>query len=1098
HTTLQAQAHQDLPFEQLVEAVNPARSLAHSPLFQTMLVWQNTPQGELNLSGLDIEFVTPDQVTAKFDLLLSMEENGPLIEGCIEYASAMFDHATVARWVEHWQVLLKAMARDETQAIERLPLLTASQRQQVLIDWNATQADYPREQCVHELIEAQVQRSPESVAVTHGTTNLTYAELNAQANRLAHHLIALGVTADERVAIAMPRGAAMLVGLLAILKSGGAYVPIDPAYPAERVAYMLNDAAPKVLLTQASLEKDWTAYLPSDRIVCLDTDVRQWSGQPAHNPSVHMTPRHLAYVIYTSGSTGQPKGVMVPHGAVVNLLTSMRHIADLHSEDRLLAITTLNFDIAALELHGPLICGAQVVIADRDTVLDPVSLARCIEKHRITVMQATPNVWRLLLDSGWSGSAGLKALCGGEALSKELAQRLQPLCSALWNLYGPTETTIWSTAYRVRPLTHDAGSPPIGHPVANTRIYVLDAQGEPTPPGVIGEIHIAGDGVGRGYLHRSQLTQERFLPDPFAPASRGQLSARMYRTGDLGCWRADGALEYHGRNDFEVKIRGVRINPAEIESALARHPGVREVAVVAHAQGVGDKHLVAYVAPRAFDDTQASANGPGISFSLFYFGAEVHDPANKYGLYLESAQYADRHGFEAVWTPERHFHSVGGLYANPSVLSAALATVTQNIKLRSGSVVLPLHHPVRVAEEWAMVDNLSHGRAGVSVASGWHPQDFVLSPSAYALRTQEMLRGIEMIRTLWRGESIALPNGAGETSEIRIFPRPVQQELPLWITAAGNPDTFVQAGKVGANVLTHLLGQSMAELAQQIARYRQARLEAGHDPETGRVTLMIHTFLGDDVDKVRQQAKDPFINYLKSHVGLNSLAQGLNISMSGAPDVEALAELAFEQYSQTSALIGTPQSCRPLIQEARDIGVDEMACLIDWMDGPSAMAGLAHLNRLRELSQRTHPSWRELRRFLVARLPQHMIPSAAVFVDSLPVTANGKLDRKALPEPNAEASIIARYEAPSGPREAAVAQLWAELLGLQRVGRHDNFFELGGNSLMVVTVLERLRRAGMPAEVRMLFANPTPASLAASMTSGEAAGESPETIEVTL
>ena len=1096
---LEGQANQDIPFEQIVEAVNPVRSLSYSPLFQHMFAWENLPEGRLSLSGLDIEPLASEQVTARYDLLLSMAESGPLIEGSIEYAGSLFDAATVARYIEHWRVMLTAMASDDAQALGRLPMLTPAQWHQMLLAWNATQADYPRDRCIHQLFEAQVERSPESVAVTQGPTSLTYTELNAQANRLAHHLIAMGVGADERVAIAVPRTPAMLVGLLAILKAGGAYVPIDPVYPQERVAYMLADAAPCVLLTEASLEQDWTVHLPSHRVVCLDSDAWHWSGQPDRNPEARAQPQHLAYVIYTSGSTGQPKGVMVPHRGVVNLLCSMQRSVGIGTNDRVLAITTLSFDIAALELHGPLVCGAQVIVADRDTVLDPVRLARCLEDHRVTMMQATPGVWRMLLDSAWSGRAGLKALCGGERLGGELAQRLQARTEALWNVYGPTETTIWSTAHRVQHEAGEASAPPIGHPVANTRVYVLDAHGMPTPAGVIGEIHIAGDGVACGYLHRPELTVERFLPDPFAPSAPGEPAPRMYRTGDLGRWRADGVIEYHGRNDFEVKIRGVRVHPAEVESALACHPGVREAAVVAREHGAGDQRLVAYVAAR---DTVPSAEVPAdISFSLFYFGADVHDAAEKYDLYLESAQYADRHGFEAVWTPERHFHSVGGLYANPSVLSAALATVTRNVKLRSGSVVLPLHHPLRVAEEWSMVDNLSHGRAGMSIASGWHPRDFVLSPDAYASRKQEMLDGIQVLRALWRGESMTLRNGVGELSDVRIFPQPVQKEVPLWVTAAVNPDTFIQAGRLGANVLTHLLGQSLTDLAEQIARYRQARLQAGHDPETGRVTLMVHTFLGADTRQALQQAKAPFMRYLKEHFGLNALAHsfGNAVPAQAEHDLDALAEVAFEHYSQTAALIGTPQSCLPLVHEARNIGVDELACLIDWMDAPSVMASLEHLNHLRELARHARPSARELRRFLAARLPEHMVPSAVVFVDALPMTANGKLDRKALPAPQAEASAIHGYEAPAGPLETAIATLWSELLGVDRVGRHDNFFELGGNSLMVVSMLERLRQAAMPAEVRTLFANPTPALLAAAMAVAEAADEAPsETIEMTL
>ncbi|MBW8832987.1 MAG: amino acid adenylation domain-containing protein, partial [Burkholderiales bacterium] len=612
------QAHQDLPFEQLVEAVNPARSLAHSPLFQTMLVWQNTPQGELNLSGLDIEFVTPDQVTAKFDLLLSMEENGPLIDGCVEYASAMFDHATVARWIEHWQVLLQAMARDETQAIERLPLLTAPQRQQVLIDWNATQADYPRAQCIHELIEAQVQRSPESLAVTHGTTNLTYAELNAQANRLAHHLIELGVTADERVAIYLPRSADMVVALLAVLKAGGAYVPIDPAYPVERIAYMLEDAAPRVLITRTFWGKNSTPVPSSLHVVLLD-EVPSREDQPSHNPQARVTPPHLAYVIYTSGSTGRPKGVCMPHGPLVNLI-AWQIGNEGQSPRRTLQYAALGFDVSFQEIFSTLCIGGELILIDDADRLDFLALSNLIQEQRIERLflpyVALRELCAQLLHAG--DEDDLRSLreivTAGEQLvitpeMKSLfSQRLAHV--RLHNHYGPTETHVSCAFELPADVRHWTRLPPIGRPISNARVYVLDTHGQPVPIGVAGEIHVAGQSVARGYLNNVELTTQRFLHDSFVRPSAQEPEPRMYRTGDRGRWRADGGLEYQGRSDRQMKIRGFRVEPGEIEAQLASCPGIRQAVVILRDEDAGHRRLVAYFT--VVDDEVGEGLEPGV------------------------------------------------------------------------------------------------------------------------------------------------------------------------------------------------------------------------------------------------------------------------------------------------------------------------------------------------------------------------------------------------------------------------------------------------------------------------------------------------------
>jgi amino acid adenylation domain-containing protein len=447
----------------------------------------------------------------------------------------------------------------------------------------------PVERPVHRMFEAHARKTPEAVAVGAGEGTLSYAELNARSNRLAHHLRALGVGPGVTVGLCVERGPGMVVGLLGVLKAGGAYLPLDPGFPASRLAFMMADAAAPVLVTESALRDRVGGH--EAYVVALDDQADAIAARPDGDPEGGATADDLAYVIYTSGSTGTPKGVMVPHRALSNFLLSMARQPGLTARDVLLAVTTLSFDIAALELFLPLVVGARVEVAGRDEAADGARLAARIKASGASVLQATPATWRLLLESGWEGDPGLTALCGGEALTRDLADRLLGKARAVWNLYGPTETTVWSTLAAVEP---GAGPVPIGRPVANTRAYVLDARLRPSPVGVSGELYLGGLGLARGYHGRPALTAERFVADPYAKAP----GARMYRTGDLARFRADGVLECLGRVDGQVKIRGYRVELGEVEAALAAHPAVSAAAAAARDEATGEKRLVGYLVPR--------------------------------------------------------------------------------------------------------------------------------------------------------------------------------------------------------------------------------------------------------------------------------------------------------------------------------------------------------------------------------------------------------------------------------------------------------------------------------------------------------------------
>ncbi|NOT07448.1 MAG: LLM class flavin-dependent oxidoreductase, partial [Gemmatimonadales bacterium] len=693
--------------------------------------------------------------------------------------------AEVAEYQAQFAEFCRAATLTPERALGELPLWGEAERTRVLVEWNATETAPRLDACVHRLIEDQVARTPDRTAVVAQGQALTYRELDARANRLARRLAAAGVGPDILVGLCVERSLDMVVGLLAIHKAGGAYLPLDPSYPRERLAWMLEDARVPVLLTQAPLADDLPAH--GAQVIRLDADwasIERESAEPFDGGAV---PSNLAYVIYTSGSTGKPKGVMVEHRNVANFFVGMDRQLGGDPPGVWLAVTSLSFDISVLELCWTLARGYEVIVAG--------------EMDRIA-------------------------------------------------------------------------APP------------------PRPP---------------------------------------------------------------------------------------------------HAERP-------------------------IDFSLFYFSSDETEHGNdKYRLLLEGAKFGDRHGFAAVWTPERHFHAFGGLYPNPSVTSAAIAAITERIQIRAGSVVLPLHHPLRVAEEWSMVDNLSRGRVGISFAAGWQPNDFVLRPENLAKNKQVMLEGIETVRRLWRGEALSFPGATGEPVEVRILPRPVQPELPFWLTSAGSPDTFAAAGRIGAYVLTHLLGQSVDELVEKLAMYRTAWRESGH-PGEGHVTLMLHAFVGDDPESVRNTVQRPLIEYLRSSVSLikqyawsfpafkkrpgTDTSSGVDLATLTDDEMDALLEHSFGRYYESSGLFGTPESCLAMVDRLKEIGIDEIACLIDFgVASERVLEHLEHLNTLRKLAApkpaaRTETSLAALmRRHRVTHLQCTPSMARLLLADSETRAALGRLRR---------------------------------------------------------------------------------------------------------
>ena len=584
--SLEAAAHQDVPFEQVVAALHPRRDLSYAPLTQVVLTLQNTQLNTPVAAGLEINRLSmPERTAAQYDLMINCRDSGSKLHGLLEYNTDLFDSTTAQRTLGHFETVLQSIVAHPEQRVSALNIMTEPERLQLVSGLNETRTEFQEHGFLPDLIQRQAAQQPQAVAVTFEGQPLTYDELNSRANQLAHYLCRLGVGPEEVVGVCLERGLDMVVAVLGILKAGGAYLPLDPTYPRDRLEFMINDSGPSVLLTQ----ENFSQHLSSARqqVVYIDSDWHRIAFESTENPDTPLSAGNLAYVLYTSGSTGVPKGVMVTHGALKNFLLSTSRTLEMTSDDVLAAVTTLAFDIAGLEFYLPLIVGARVGLVSREKGSDGRLLRDEVINLGATALQGTPASWRMLLEAGLQLKPSFKAFCGGEAMTGDLKEQLMATGAKVWNLYGPTETTIWSTVKRLDP----DGPPSIGRPLANTQIYILNRSLQPTPVSVAGELYIGGAGLARGYLNRPELTADRFIPHPFSD----EPGARLYKTGDLVRYLPNGDIEYLDRIDLQIKIRGFRIELGEIETVLGQYPSVRQAVVAARENPSGEKGLIAYV-----------------------------------------------------------------------------------------------------------------------------------------------------------------------------------------------------------------------------------------------------------------------------------------------------------------------------------------------------------------------------------------------------------------------------------------------------------------------------------------------------------------------
>ncbi len=590
---LDAYDHQEFTFGRLIQKLPIHRDPSRIPLVSLMFNIDQDVEGKgFTFDDLEVEVSSNPRSFENFEMFINATViNQKIILEC-QYNTNLFDAQTIRNRLAEFETLLTGIVDHPDLKISQLPLLTESEKQ-LLQQWNqVTKGDYPN-LCLHQLFEEQVTKTPEKIAVIFADQKLTYQELNEKANQLAIYLQTLGVKPDSKVGICIERSLEMMIGLLGILKSGGCYIPIDPTYPLERLSLMVEDSQLSVLVTQENLKVILPPFKHNVELVSIDQDWSKITEISSTNSLVSngLTSQNLAYIIYTSGSTGIPKGVQLNHSSVVNFLTSVKNQPGLSTDDTLVAVTTISFDISVLELYLPLTVGASVVIASSEVARDGVQLSQLLSQSQATVVQATPATWQMLLEAEWQGSQNLRVFCGGESLPPALVEQLMDKSSCIWNLYGPTETTVWSTTCQIESANYPIS---IGRPLLNTQILILDQNLQLVPIGVAGELHIGGDGLARGYLNRPELNSEKFIVNPLS----NDPQSRLYKTGDLARWLPNGQIECLGRSDYQVKVRGFRIELGEIDAALSQYSEIKEGVTTVYEDKTGLKSLVAYYIPQ--------------------------------------------------------------------------------------------------------------------------------------------------------------------------------------------------------------------------------------------------------------------------------------------------------------------------------------------------------------------------------------------------------------------------------------------------------------------------------------------------------------------
>ena len=1115
---LGAYAHQDLPFEKLVAELAPERDLSRQPIVQVMLALQNLDIQDLRLGEVAVTFVTAEQRTSKFDLTLFMREQGGVLYGGLEYATDLFEAQTIERLTRHLQRLLQQVVAEPQRRLSELELLDTAERERLVVEWNRTALAYPRDRCLHELFSEQARRTPEATALVFEERSLSYAELEARSNQFAYRLTEHGVGPEVVVGLCLERSLEMVIGLLGILKAGGAYLPLDPEYPPERLAFMLADTRAPVVVTAAPL----IGKLPGAGIelLLIDQEAEALSrAQPQPLPPVR--PQNLAYVIYTSGSTGRPKGVMLAHSATSLLEWAHRTFAP---EDLgcVVAGTSISFDLSVFELFVPLSCGGQVVLVSRPVEAPSAHLGA-------SLLNTVPSAITELLASGGIADSVRVINLAGEPLQNNLVQRLYAHTAVrqVCNLYGPTEYTTYSTYAQI--VQGATAAVPIGRPIANTRVYVVDGNLELVPQGVVGELCIAGAGLARGYWGRAGQTAERFVANPY-----GEPGERMYRTGDQVRWRVDGELEFLGRRDEQVKLRGYRIELGEIEAALLRHPGVLQAAALVREDVPGDRRLVAYAVP-AREHLRAA-----------------HADVNEFRQEIVSeweTLFDDMSGRNAVRGPS--FQGWNSSYTNEPLPQAQMqvwleSTVSRIAAHRPRRVLeigcglgLLLQHLALDCERYVGTDfsprTLAELRAWigtrkdlghVELQSGEATQ-LEFEPGSFDMvvlnSVTQYFPDVEyLVRVIERALQFIAPDGKlfiGDVRHLgllRNFHSGVQFARAPWgatveelrnrishaVSAEGElliePGFFTalqsRLAGIGAVEIELKSDRALNELNQYRydvtlfmgpARQAQEWEEIPFGPEAIEV---LETALRErrparlllrDIPNQRVATAVAVERVLRESEGrvmmreLKALVTESTVAGMEPADLQALA--ATRGYVAKALWPGEVAEGRFTLAVFDPARVSDRVCVVP-TEAVALKPWSSYVNDPLE-SRLIQNLASELRGYLKRSLPDYMIPHAFMLLDSLPLTPNGKLDRKALPAPEGRRTKGA-YIAARTPVEAVLVQVWSEVLRLDQVGVHDNFFELGGDSIQSIQIAARARSAGVQVSVHQIFDHQTIAELA--------------------
>jgi amino acid adenylation domain-containing protein/FkbM family methyltransferase len=1012
---LEAYEHQDLPFEKLVEELNPQRNLSHNPIFQVVFALQNVPEGNLKLEDLEIKEIQTKVKTAKFDLSLVITEKDRQLNCVWQYNTDLFFPDSIERMIGHWQILLEGIINNPNQKISYLPLLTEAEKQQILVDWNKTEANYPKDKCIHQLFEEQVAKTPDNIAVVFEEQQLTYRQLNEKANQLGHYLRKLGIKAETLVAICVERSLEMIIGILGILKAGGAYLPVDPHYPQKRISYILEDSGVKVLLTQNSLRESFRNN--QEKIVCLDKDWAVIEQSSKDYLDIRTSSHNLAYVIYTSGSTGKPKGVAVEHQQIVNYLYAVLERFEFVPQSSFAMVSTVAADLGNTMLFPCLCTGGQLHLLSAEQVSESSAFAEYLSQYAIDYLKIVPSHLVALQNS--AGTASLLPrrglILGGEASSMELVKhllKLNPRCK-IFNHYGPTETTVGVLTYQVlgNNLWPQLQTLPLGRPLGNIQVYLLDPQLNPVPIGVSGEIYIGGRGVSRGYLNQPELTAEKFIRNPY----ESSVGEYFYKTGDLGRYLPDGTIEFLGRIDDQIKVRGFRVEPSEIKMVLCQHPYVSEAVVLPWQKHSNQVDLVAYIVPQPlFSPTIQGLPRYKLPNNL----AVVH-------LNKNETDYIFKEVFELQ------------------------AYVRHGITINPGDCVFD------VGANIGLFTLFSH-------LVGQGPKIYAFEPNPTVFKL------LKANSSLYNVDIQLFNFGLSDINKSATF-----SYFPSFSLLSG---FYADADTEREVVKNFIINQQQHEgnweidtLIEQADEILESRFdEYKFSAELRTLSEIIRDYGIESIDLLKINVEKSELDVMRGIEAehwrkIRQIVVEVDIQENLEPIITLLKQYGYDYLVDQDALLNNTQLC--YIYAIRP---SKQGKLIN-EESPQA-----HIRQLSIRHDSTLLSSRELKNFLKERLPEYMIPSVFVFLESLPLTPNGKIDKKALPEPNLEANREEEFVAPRNKIEIKLARIWQEVLGIEKIGINDNFFDLGGHSLLATQVVSRIRNIfQIELPLKYLFQYPT-------------------------